>query len=311
MLYPFTSHKFTNANATGPNGPKLDTVRAVYSSVDWAQDTTNNYLNMTNNNGIQLWTVPSSGKYTIKAVGANGGNTLNGTKGGKGIDISTIALLNKGEIISILVGQAGLSVNESSKEAAGGGGGSFVVREKNVPIIVAGGGGGETANLALSNYTGDKSGGDAVKTTNGSGGGISGGDAGKLSNKAGVDGNGATGSPGLYGNGNGAGGGGFKTGGKEGTQDERGAGAGFITGFGVGGGNNGGFGGGGTGYGSFQFSAGGGGGYSGGAGATYGGLPAIFYKSGGGGSYSISEMTVNGKNSSTDGNGSVTITLNK
>ena len=71
------------------------------------------------------------------------------------------------------------------------------------------------------------------------------------------------------------------------------------------------FGGGGTGLENPQFSSGGGGGYSGGSGAIYGGLPATFYKSGGGGSYSISEMTVNGKNSSTDGNGSVTITLNK
>jgi hypothetical protein len=331
-LYPFTSHQFTNANSIGKNGPKLDALRTFYSYADWTQDTTNNYLNMINDNGIQLWTVPISGKYTIRVVGANGGSSIDGTNGGKGIDISTVALLNKGVIISILVGQTGLSVDPSLYETAGGGGGSFVVKDAKIPItdageggggsvifkdiktpiIVAGGGGSASSKKFYNDYIGDKNGGDAIRIMNGGGGGF--GPNESLFSKSGINGNGAISSIGLSGNGNGGNGGGFNSGGQEGQQEQRFAGYGYITGFG--GGENGGFGSGASGFGDPKISSGGGGGgggYSGGAGALYNAntTPSIFYKSGGGGSYAISTMIVNGKNSSEDGNGSVTITLNK
>jgi hypothetical protein len=313
FLYPFTSHQFTNANSIGKNGPKLDAIRTFYSYTDWTQDTTNNYLNMINDNGIQLWTVPITGKYTIRVVGANGGNSLDGTSGGKGIDISTIASLNKGEIISILVGQTGLSVDVSPNESAGGGGGSFVIKDTKIPIIIAGGGGGGSSKKSYNDYVGDKNGGDAIRIMNGGGGGFSLNET--LSSKAGINGNGAISSVGLTGNGNGGNGGGFKSGGQEGQEEQRFAGFGYITGLGVGGGENGGFGCGASGFGNPKNGGGGGGGggYSGGAGALFNAnsIPPIFYKSGGGGSYALSTMTVNGKNSSEDGNGSVTITLNK
>ena len=48
-------------------------------------------------------------------------------------------ILNKDEIIHILVGQEGKKVNFKT---AGGGGGTFVVRRNNTPLIIAGGGGG-------------------------------------------------------------------------------------------------------------------------------------------------------------------------
>jgi hypothetical protein len=69
-LYIFTSHTFTTADQTGREGPQLSTVRNAYTATGatWA----NTYLNMTTR-GIQEWTVPATGCYTIRAVGAAGG----------------------------------------------------------------------------------------------------------------------------------------------------------------------------------------------------------------------------------------------
>ena len=135
-LYVFTSHTFTNAGATGRLGPTLTTVRnhSDYASVNWAQN--NSYLSMTSDNGIQLWTVPISGNYTIRAKGAAGLDT----RGGKGRDIQLTTTLIKGEVIRILVGQQGTGA--SGDNYSSGGGGTFVVRGTDTPIIIAGGGGG-------------------------------------------------------------------------------------------------------------------------------------------------------------------------
>ena len=139
--------------------------------------------------GIQLWTVPATGSYTIRAKGAAGGNP--GTFG-RGRDISLNTTLTKGEVIKILVGQAG-SFNTNYYKQGGGGGGTFVVRDVSNAIIVAGGGGGRgnnpgneysNSNASLTT-SGNKSGdgtdaNDANGGTNGGGGnaayrGVSGG----------------------------------------------------------------------------------------------------------------------------------------
>ena len=133
-LYTFTGHTFTNAGAIGRNGPTLSTVRTAYSGVSWAQDTTNNYLNMTTQ-GIQLWTVPQTGSYTFRAIGA--GSEYANVNGGQGVDISTTVNLTKGEVIRILVGQKG-----SANNSGGGGGATYAVKSDGTAIIVAGGGGG-------------------------------------------------------------------------------------------------------------------------------------------------------------------------
>jgi hypothetical protein len=278
----------------------LSQVQQAYSSTSWTQNT--NFLNTSN--GIQLWTVPRTGSYTIQAVGASGGNPANF---GRGRNISTTVTLIKGEVIQILVGQTG-SFMEGYYVQGGGGGGTFVVRGKQTAIIVAGGGGGlgwPGYDFSNSNASGDTSGNrsgdgnapaptDAYGGTNGGGGfavtwrGVSGGGGliGDGQNSVSVDGSR------------------YSTGGK--SFINGGLGGAAIPYY-SGGAGYGGFGGGG-GAGLGYAGGGGGGGYSGG-GAGFGYSNNPFPKSGGGGgSYAISTMNDNGAINT--GHGSVTITLN-
>ncbi len=61
---PYT---FTNCGATGKSGPTQSDCNSEYSGTSLDG-------NVTVSNGIQTWTVPSSGTYTIEAWGADGGN---------------------------------------------------------------------------------------------------------------------------------------------------------------------------------------------------------------------------------------------
>jgi hypothetical protein len=280
-LYVFTTHTFTNAGATGRTGPTLSAIRSVYSGVSWAQN--NSYLSMTGDNGIQLWTVPVTGIYTIRAKGA-AGFIGPGLSNARGIDIQTTTTLIKGEVIKILVGQRG-SWHGGWTYLGGGGGGSFVVRENSTPIIIAGGGGGTGGRTNLiTGYANS----DATRETYGM-------DGAENPSSGGTNGGGGKG-------GQGSGGGGFLQDGFAGINNNI-LPSSFLTGGGGGGGAGaGGFGGGGyaqdiTGS---EAGGGGGGGYSGGGGGN------DYNPGGGGGSYAISTMTVNGYN--TD-HGSVTITL--
>jgi Glycine rich protein len=207
------------------------------------------------NGSIQTWTVPKTGIYTIEAWGAQGGQTSGSSyRGGYGARMRGDFVLNKGEVLKILVGQMGLGAT-GSNTGSGGGGGTFVTKSNNSPLIVAGGGGGGARSDAYSHGTG----GDAPTTNSG--------------DRAGTQ-------SGQYGNGRGAG---FSqngdnalsftnggTGGAEGWTD------GGDGGFGGGAGNSGHLGGGGGGY------SGGSGGY---LGSSSGGPNG--QKPEGGGSYNI------------------------
>ena len=283
-LYSFSTFTFTTAGTTGRTGPSLATLRAnvAYSSTSWATDTTNNYLNMARN-GIQLWTVPVTGTYTIRAVGAAGGNP--GTYC-RGRDIQTSTVLTKGEVIQILVGQQGVV----SSNSGGGGGGTFVVRGTSTPIIVAGGGGGRGQTLTNEYINSNAS--SATSGNKGGNGASDNGDGGINGGGGGADNGGgyAGGGGGLLGNGA--------------TEGLAIGGSSFING-GIGGGVSGGVGGfGGGGHSHDQGSAGGGGGYSGGG----GGRTIAYASGGGGGSYAISTMIDLGAINTVAG--SVTITLN-
>jgi len=135
ILYAFTSHTFTNAGVTGYAGPTLSQLRTAYTPT-WTDYTSN--LNVTTQ-GIQEWTVPKTGSYTIEVFGAEGGQyTSTSQPTAAGARMKGTFSLTKSAVLKILVGQQG----GSSTSKSGGGGGTFVATSANVPMIVAGGGGG-------------------------------------------------------------------------------------------------------------------------------------------------------------------------
>jgi hypothetical protein len=243
-------------------------------------------------NGIQLWKVPTTGSYTIRAVGAYSGNS------GRGRDITTTTTLTKDEVIKILVGQQGTYIQgpDGNFRGGGGGGGTFVVRDTQTPIIVAGGGGGRGENQNPANS------GLSIADASESNNGKNGGSGYNGTAQGGTNGSGGQAIIGGYS----SGGGGLI--GDGGSMIYVNGGKSFING-GAGGSPSsdvnyvgiGGFGGGG----SVGAGGGGGGGYSGGGGGDQSGW---FEPGGGGGSYTISTMIDNG--AINYGHGSVTITLN-
>jgi alpha-tubulin suppressor-like RCC1 family protein len=297
-LYSFTGHTFTNASATGRIGPTLSAVRTAYSGVSWAQDTTNNYLNMTTQ-GIQLWTVPATGNYTIRAVGAAGGGAITY---GRGRDVSLNTQLTQGEVIKILVGQMGTGTTA----IPGGGGGTFVVRGTQTAIIVAGGGGGRglfqngypNSNASISN-SGNK-GGDGVDSYNGDGG--TNGLGGKGAYAPSGEGTAGAGGGGLLGDGQALTQGNGVIYGRGGISFIGGGAGAEVAGYGTD--ASGGFGGGGS---SSNGGGAGGGGYSGGGGGK-GLYNGNYSDGGGGGSYGIT--TLNDSGATNTSNGYVTITPN-
>ena len=257
-LYDFTTFTFTSglltAGRTGPTQATFD-ANATYTSQVWYSS----YFSVTD--GIQYWTAPSTGSYTIRAAGAAGLSGQN-ANGNKGIIIESTIDLTRGQQYKILCGRmGGIYINAASYPSAGGGG-TFMTTLDNTAVIIAGGGGGGFSSLASSN---------GQAGTSGASTGFSGG----------TDGNGGA----AYINGGGGGGlltdGGGNYGGDA-----------FVNG-GLGGdgpGSDGGFGGGGGGYVTAGQGNGGGGGYSGGAGSGSLG--------GGGGSYSQTSITTIGLNQS-------------
>ena len=291
-LYDFTTHTFTNCGATGRNGPTLANCISSYNT-SWENNT--DYFNVPGNAGIQNWTVPTTGTYTIEVWGAQGGRSNEGY----GARMRGDFTLTSGTVLKILVGQEGGDHSLSTS----GGGGTFVAKSDNTPLIVAGGGGGHRNPSTARRETTD---GDTLEA------GRNGYFNGSLNN-GGTSGSGGTSDD------RGGAGAGF-SGDGEASDDNRGScspstsvGASAFTNGGTGGWGNmymvndcngaqrfGGFGGGGSGG---WGGAGGGGGYSGGGADTNSGW------SGGGGSYNSGTNQSNsiGANSS---HGKVVITIN-
>lgn len=273
-LYSFpvaTSFTFTSAGVTGYNGPTLSQIQSSYVATSWTQNTS--YLNMTSNNGIQLWTVPANGVYRILALGASGGG--NQYYGGRGIYMRGDVSLTYGQVIQILVGQGGASMSGSTTCNSGGGGGTFVVGTvngtANQPIIVAGGGGGlgqGNGYDAVSNTTGGTSQAGTAGGSNGAGGGANQGTSG-----AGFSGNGQAAQWGALGGVNNGIAQAFLSGGQGGTSTQ------FSPNI------NGGFGGGSSAHGNCCIGGGAGGGYGG------GGATGSCQIGGGGGSYLNAAVT--------------------
>jgi hypothetical protein len=275
-LYDFTSFTFTNGTATGRNGPTSFATQSNYTSQSWYST----YFSVSS--GIQNWTAPATGNYTIRAAGAAGQNGNFATYC-RGIIIESTISLVEGQQYKILIGQKGSVYVTSS---GGGGGGTFMTTTANSPIIVAGGGGGAVSNSATF-YSGSdgQSGTSGANSSEGYGTG-------------GTSGNGGTGAVGGSGSRWGGGGGGLLTNGTNAASNGTGE-LGFAFVNGGQGGNSGGtaiaFGGFGGGAGTHGNAGGGGGGggYSGGGGS---GENIANTTAGGGGSYSLSSISVIGYN---------------
>jgi hypothetical protein len=248
-----TRYKFTNAGKEGREGPTWAEANASYAGTNLAGN-----VNMTVQ-GIQEWTVPVTGTYVIEAVGARGGSQTK--SGGAGAYANGRFTLPQGEVVKILVGQAGTDV---SNRSVGGGGGTFVVRaEGNSPLVVAGGGGGGPAGHKGFDGRSSEDGGHGYKKifftpneSSGTGGTNGNGGAGHHSSRGGA---------GLSGNGSGNAKS-FLNGGVGGTgssdSSEGGFGGGGGSSYNDGGGGGGGYSGGGGGGGHGQGSGGGGGSFT-------------------------------------------------
>ena len=144
---------FTNCGATEYQGPTQSQVNSTYASGNSL------YNGVTiNTQGIQEWTVPEAGTYTIEAYGAQGAGD---DYGGKGAKIVGDFNLSQGDVLKILVGQVGEhNASYSSGHSSGGGGGTYVTKSPynntSSILVIAGGGGGEGDPYACSteNLTG-------------------------------------------------------------------------------------------------------------------------------------------------------------
>jgi len=126
---------FTNAGATGNTGPTQTQVNSAYTG------STLQGLVTINTQGIQEWTVPVTGNYTIDTRGAKGGG--DGVPGNGAKMVGTFSL-TAGQILKIVVGQQGIQENDYivTYHAGGGGGGSFVYNNTSGTLLIAAGGGG-------------------------------------------------------------------------------------------------------------------------------------------------------------------------
>ncbi len=249
-----TSYTFTTGGQTGSSGPSQATMDAAYSG-------TNLDGNVTVTGGIQYWTVPASGNYSIEAFGAQG----YGSFGGRGAHIYGEFSLTAGTVLKILVGQQAppyLSFPATTYDHQyGGGGGSFVTDASNNPFVIAGGGGGNHGTAYVTSCDGQIS----QNGASGANGSLVG--AGGTGGQGGLQASSADGGGGLLTNGDGLAGGIAFVNGGEGGFDEG------FGGFGCGGGTS-----------SWNnYRGGGGGGYSGGGGANN--SASCCPAGGGGGSY--------------------------
>jgi len=143
---PYT---FTNCGTTGKNGPSQSDCNSEYSDTSLDGD-------VTVSSGIQTWTVPSSGTYTIEVWGVDGGNGDDywtyQSLGGNGRKLKANFSLVQDAVLKILVGQRGGNITASYQNAGGGGynGGTVVNTNSYNNAYLSYGAGSFTADNASS-----------------------------------------------------------------------------------------------------------------------------------------------------------------
>jgi len=113
-----TVYNFTNAGATGQTGPTQAQVNSAYSGTTLAGKVT------INTQGIQEWTVPSTGVYKLEAWGADGGSddVDPNPKGGMGGYATGEVSLSAGTVLHIYVGGKGWYVDDTATTGGFNGG---------------------------------------------------------------------------------------------------------------------------------------------------------------------------------------------
>jgi len=314
-LYNFTTFTFTNASATGRQGPTYTQLTASYApTASWV---TSSQFFTASIRGIQEWTVPESATYRITAAGAAGGSspTINFT-GGFGASVTVDIPLSQSQKILLVVGQRGGNRFTGSGAAGfnggSGGGGTFVYDSASVTYYLAIGGGGGAGGTATNLFSNQATASGKFNTTSGStvnigsnftASGGTGGSGGSRSNRgilyggtgAGINSSGsaANGGQGLSRAGNWLGGTAGSTTNINGVEGGFGGGGGAVDGDG-----------------SADFNviafAGGGGGYSGGGSGGNSGQSNSQFGGGGGSYYTGSFVT--GSSNINQGHGYITIT---
>ena len=262
VLYPFSSHTFESCASSVADtrmGPTLANCISEYG----ANSPWNNTAFFNVVSGIQEWTVPETGVYTISATGASGGHYSLGSNitepGGYGAVITGNFTLTRGDKIKILVGRKGDRKRATQwTSGGGGGGGTFVLKSPynsvdSVLVVAGGGGGNHDWNVTTRYVNGGQT--SLTVSTNGGVGNINGWGSGGGGGLIG-DGSPSAALPGGGGALSGAGGKSFINGGIGGVGGYNSTSAYYYYN------NHGGFGGGG---GNGLYAGGGGGGMSGGA----------------------------------------------
>tara|TARA_B110000858_G_scaffold142481_1_gene161764 strand:- start:3969 stop:8591 length:4623 start_codon:yes stop_codon:yes gene_type:complete len=148
-LYAFQTHTFTNLGASGRYGPTVN--QNSYSGTGFYGNSSF-FTQVSGKQGFQLWTVPRTATYTIKAYGSSGGRRTGATNPGYGAWTQGNFSLTEGEKLVIIVGQY-YNFTGDVNNGGGGGGASWVLKEDyggsgatpSSLYLVAGGGGGATS----------------------------------------------------------------------------------------------------------------------------------------------------------------------
>ena len=139
-LYTFadgSSFTFNAGGQTGPTARSISSMRSYYTSRNGGDSWVNDYLQQGPYQGIQAWTVPKTGEYTVQAGGARGGDNGRGTRSpGNGYVKQANFNFTQGETIYIVCGQRG----NNNGQNGGGGGGTFVYYNRSASPLIVGGG---------------------------------------------------------------------------------------------------------------------------------------------------------------------------
>ncbi|XP_039280601.1 leukocyte tyrosine kinase receptor isoform X2 [Nilaparvata lugens] len=107
-----TIYEFGSCNVEGPEGPKPEDCRTVYTN----SNTNVTVLTDRYTQGIQKWIVPESGYYTVIGRGAGGGQGTEKKGSSWAAEARTVVELVKGQSLYILVGQQGQNACPKGRE---------------------------------------------------------------------------------------------------------------------------------------------------------------------------------------------------